>query len=185
MRTKGWTGRAFVVAVATLLVACGSESGEGSRDDAVSGGDGTVSGSDGTVSGGDGTAGVDVEGVEVVELAALAIGDCVSPPDDNNFLAGAAVQSCDEPHAMQFLGRYTLPDAAAYPGSRVLGKQAYFDCIPMFEAYVGISFWQSAYDLNTVIPSVFSWEQGDREVLCVLVSLGGEPLTRSLQGAAR
>jgi len=105
----------------------------------------------------------------------LAIGTCGAPAEEGGFVREFAVAPCDGPHATEIAGRYTLPDAE-YPGSSRLRRETQTACIPIFNQYVGRSYWFSDFELRTVSPSPSSWAAGDRVVVCLVVGENGAPL---------
>lgn len=67
------------------------------------------------------------------------------------------------------------------PGEDEMSIQAEDQCMPVFEAYVGMQYQQTEIWVTTVFPSQETWDIGDREVLCLLES----DETPSLQDANR
>jgi hypothetical protein len=58
-------------------------------------------------------------------------------------------------------------------------------CVAEFEAYVGLSYPESALEVFPITPTQGSWDNGDREIICALYNLDLSKLTGSMQGAAR
>ena len=58
-------------------------------------------------------------------------------------------------------------------------------CIPEFATFVGLAYEESALDYWPMYPTAGSWENGDREVLCIAWDPSGAKLTGTLAGAAR
>ena len=124
-------------------------------------------------SGGGSTGGVD--NGEEVSVRDIQAGQCIAPVDGEVFVGRVLLESCDGPHRYEVAGDYQL-SGAAYPGNVDLLRDSYRNCQPIFEEYVGIPFWDSEFDIRTITPSPASWEQGDREVTCLIVGVSGNPL---------
>lgn len=117
--------------------------------------------------------------------SSLVSGDCVAVEDDPSYVGQVTVSDCRKPHTSEVVGGYQWPAADAYPGSDEMARQAYFDCQARFEQYVGIDFWASIYDINSIVPSAASWDEGDREITCLVVDLDGKPLEGTVRATAR
>jgi hypothetical protein len=78
---------------------------------------------------------------------------------------------------------YTASDT--FPGSSAMNEAAQELCVAEFEAYVGLSYLESALEVFPITPTEGSWDSGDREVICALYNLDFSKLTGSMEGAAR
>ena len=58
-------------------------------------------------------------------------------------------------------------------------------CYNSFAAYVGISYENSMYRINSFNPTAGSWAQGDRTITCTITTDDGSRITGSLKGAAK
>jgi Septum formation len=130
--------------------------------------------------------------VELVSVESLEPGDCVTPSADQDALREVPVADCAEAHGVETFAVLDIDEASfpdvpggAYPGGAELRAFAYDACQAPFEAYVGVPFWDSVYDITTITPSPSSWATGDREIVCLIVDLDGNPLTGSARNAAR
>ena len=56
------------------------------------------------------------------------------------------------------------------------------NCIARFKPYVGADYMDSSLNVSYFYPSDASWEQGDREIICVLYDLSYNKLTASVKG---
>lgn len=121
---------------------------------------------------------------QVKTASTLAAGDCVGVEDDESYVGTVTVTDCRKAHLSEVIGSYAWPATPGYPGSDEMTRQAYFDCQAQFERYVGIGFWESQYDIQSIVPSAASWDEGDREVTCLVVDIEGRRLTRSVRGTA-
>ena len=96
---------------------------------------------------------------------------------------------CDQEHTQEAyaLVDYVSPDgegADEFPGEEALTAFADGACAEEFEGYVGVSYLDSSLFFTYLLPSARSWEEDDREVLC-LVTSAGRPLTASVKGTAQ
>jgi hypothetical protein len=111
----------------------------------------------------------------------LAAGDCYR--ETASSLQGIA---CDEPHDGEIFIVLDHPaaDAAPWPGHDTLLSWAEDRCEPEFTSYVGRTV-DSDDRLTYVVwtPYPQGWTQGDREILCAVVSESGERLTERAQGS--
>lgn len=92
---------------------------------------------------------------------------------------------CDEPHDREAyaVATYQSPegeDGDEYPGEEDLTRFADGACAGEFEGYVGVDFADSKYFFTYLLPSPRSWEDDDREVVCLVIGTG-EPLTTSVK----
>jgi len=94
---------------------------------------------------------------------------------------------CDEPHDREAYAvvAYEAPEgesADQFPGDEELTRYAQGACASEFETYVGIDYADSDYFFTYLLPSPRSWEDDDRDVLCLVIGTG-EPLTKSVKGS--
>ena len=123
--------------------------------------------------------------VEYQDPADLAVGDCYDAIEDEEsdlFLA-AAIRSCEEPHLHEVFAIVELenPIGAPFPNDRDLENASVDLCDPAFEEYVGTPIDDSRYDYLYYMPSDVTWENGDREVMCV-VDDRGDRIVGSVKG---
>ena len=57
-------------------------------------------------------------------------------------------------------------------------------CLTSFEGFVGMPYEESALEVTWLEPTPESWEQGDRELVCMITDPAGD-VTGSLEGANR
>jgi hypothetical protein len=155
------------------IAACGSDKKKDS--------DGPDGGSGGAGNGGEGGAGgQDLQPPGTfTSLDDVEVGACGAVPRDSDFVSQFEVVECDELHYMEVAGRYELADAE-YPGNAALILSSYEGCQPIFETYTGTPFWDSEYDIRTITPSPFTWSQGDRAVICLVSTVDGSVLSKSV-----
>ncbi|MFJ6651678.1 septum formation family protein [Microbacterium sp. NPDC091313] len=116
------------------------------------------------------------------EVLSLQVGECL---DDvaSGIVSSDNLVDCALPHTYEVFADVSVPDGA-YPGDDEIGAYAQQECDPAFAAYVGLSYEESTLDYSYVGPSSDTWDQGDRQIACLLTDPAGET-TGSLQGAAR
>ncbi len=66
-----------------------------------------------------------------------------------------------------------------------MGREVRNACYDSFATYVGISYDNSTYRINSFNPTSGSWAQGDRTITCTIKSGDGSRITGSLKGAAK
>ena len=121
---------------------------------------------------------------KAVGLDAVEVGACGAPATADLYVSAFTIADCKAPHAMELAGRYTLTEAT-YPGHTRLYLDAYRDCQPIFEKYVGMPYWDSRFDIRSITPSPSSWARGDRTVTCMVVGTGGAPLATPARDSRR
>ena len=93
---------------------------------------------------------------------------------------------CSLPHQAEMFHRFDLQGqpGAPYPGESATIAQADPVCKLTFAAYVGVPWESSRLDYAYFYPSVETWNQGDRSVVCFLVgSRMDEEFNRSMAGS--
>ncbi len=101
--------------------------------------------------------------VETVENVRL--GDCTLTEE----AFAATVVDCAEPHLMQVVGIFDIPDASL-PQRSVTVEYASGRCRQLYEKNTGIGGFTDEHRLRVLSPSAESWALGDRSVHCVVFS---------------
>ena len=109
---------------------------------------------------------------ETTPLEELAAGDCIIEPE------GLLVEEvdrvdCAEPHNYEVFAIYR-ESGGPYPGDEGLFTLAEVECGTYFESYVGVPFSESDVWYTYFTPTEEGWEQGNRDVTCMLYTLDGE-----------
>jgi hypothetical protein len=96
---------------------------------------------------------------------------------------------CVDPHDQEAyaVAEFQPPEGEggdAFPGGEVLKAFADGACAQEFAGYVGVDYLDSELFFTYLLPSPRSWEQEDREVLC-LVTGTGDKLEGSVKGTGR
>lgn len=111
----------------------------------------------------------------------LSVGDCFNDPDDFNQVSDVEIVDCDESHDTEVFATYEIP-GSTFPGVAALGDNAEDNCIARFKPYVGADYMDSSLNVSYFYPTDASWEQGDREIICVLYDRSYNKLTASVKG---
>lgn len=116
-------------------------------------------------------------------VQAMQVGDCLIDVDEEYVESMQAVP-CSEPHDLEVLATVTLSGGDAYPGESEVAQQAYDRCVEVFDAYVGTPFLESTIDVAPLYPIEEGWEDwDDREANCLLFTMDGSQLTRSVRNS--
>lgn len=97
--------------------------------------------------------------------------------------------SCDKPHDREAYAVVPYEpregeSSDQFPGDEQLTTFAQGACAAEFETYVGVDYADSEYFFTYLLPSPRSWEDDDRDVLCLVIGTG-EPLTESVKGSKK
>jgi len=111
-------------------------------------------------------------------------GDCVDLPDGTGPTSSFTPVACNEEHDGQIAAIFDLDLGEEWPGASEVLIGAETGCVARFEDFVGVSYEQSIFFLQSFTPTEDSWANfDDRSVLCVLIPADGEgPLVEDLQG---
>ena len=142
-----------LAAGALALAACG---GETVSDDTTRNDSGDV------VEGGD------------VGVFALNVGDCVLNSTETEVQALQAVPCADE-HDLEVFALFDMPEGD-FPGDAAVDSAADAGCLQRFDAYVGLAYADSVYAFTYLTPLESGWNEiDDREIVCMLARIDGEP----------
>ncbi|MGH8980265.1 MAG: septum formation family protein [Acidimicrobiales bacterium] len=118
-----------------------------------------------------------------VSVFTLAVGQCLVPPKKVQAdLTKIEVVPCTTGHTQEVYALAKDRAGSTYPTSAKLDSFANAACLDHFAGYVGIPYQQSSLFFTYLLPSVRSWADGDRTVVCVAETTG-RSLTKSIQGA--
>ena len=118
------------------------------------------------------------------DVFSMAVGDCVTGESSTTGeVTEVPVVPCDEPHASEVFHSYQIP-AETLPSTTEMEAIVQEQCLGNFETFVGMPYDTSALDVTWLEPTSGSWDQGDRELLCMVYDPAGD-VTGSLAGAAR
>jgi hypothetical protein len=117
------------------------------------------------------------------DVFTLKVGDCLSDQAGaTGEVSDVPVVPCDQPHDSEIYFSYLIPDAEAFPGT--FQEHVDAQCLPQFQTFVGVAYEASALDMTWLEPTAASWQEGDRELLCIVADPAGG-VTGSLAGVAR
>lgn len=111
-------------------------------------------------------------------LTDLVVGECYEPAGQSVVL----VVDCADAHSYEVFASLLL-EGDSYPADS-LAQTATDRCDTAFSAFVGLEYDSSELTLRYIAPSESTWEQGDREVLCIIADPEGRT-SGSLAGALR
>lgn len=113
----------------------------------------------------------------------MRVGDCF----DNSSSSGDEVSElpgipCSQPHDYE---TYAVFDVSIdrYPSEESMSELAHESCLQRFGPFVGIDFDSSVLEITTLHPSIESWQQDDREIVCALYDMSKEKLVGSTKGS--
>lgn len=111
----------------------------------------------------------------------LEVGDCFNVDDEAESIEEVEGVDCEDEHLYEVFALVDHP-GDEFPGDADLEEFAFEECEERFEDYVGTAYDDSIYYITYLTPSEGSWEEGDREVVCILeYGPEGEPV----EGSAR
>jgi hypothetical protein len=115
----------------------------------------------------------------------MGVGDCfdVAEPDVET-IGDVTQRECTEPHQYEMYYVGDLPDGE-YPSQADINVWLEANCLPAFDAYVGIDYQSSALFALHLTPTEDGWNDGDHSVQCALHDPNDPELTESLRNAAR
>jgi len=114
-----------------------------------------------------------------ISFTSLQVGDCfelTNPSDPTT--AGVRAVPCADEHVYEVFFVGNMPDGE-FPGDTAMLTFANDNCLPAFEAYVGVQFEQSIWYASPVGPNENTWAEGDRRVTCQLHNQTETPVTGS------
>lgn len=111
----------------------------------------------------------------------VKVGQCVQLPTEES-VTDLKTTDCSALHDAEifYLSQVTEDERPSDAELEDIGGDA---CLAAFEGYVGIPYEESALDYTMFYPSPGSWEQGDREIICFIIS--GEGTDVQLSGSMK
>jgi uncharacterized RDD family membrane protein YckC len=109
-----------------------------------------------------------IEQPVALPYGSLRVGDCFEllDPDSPSITIVQAVPCADE-HVYEVFFVGDMPDGE-FPGDDAVAAFADQNCLPAFEAYVGVAFEESTWFASPVGPAEEDWAAGTRRVTCQL-----------------
>lgn len=120
-----------------------------------------------------------------VDVFTLKVGDCFST-EETDEVSDVGGIPCSEPHDSEVFAliNYDADSSAEWPGQEAIDAFSDEGCTAEFEGFIGLPYAESKYYISYLQPTEGSWENGDREVVCLVVGEDGEKITGSLKGVA-
>lgn len=128
-------------------------------------------------------------GSELVGIVDLDSGNCFDPVTDPGSADRAVWKlNCGDPHVYEVFGviDYDAKGSGGgmpYPGVPVVQDWSEQMCYAQFEPFVGVRWTISELDIKSWWPSNESWDQGDRQVVCTVMSTNGTLLEGTQRGS--
>jgi hypothetical protein len=119
-----------------------------------------------------------------VGVFVLEVGDCIQLPDGATEVQSLEGVPCDQPHDAQLFAQYDMSEAT-YPSEMELQTSATQGCDFNWLSVFGVE--RAAMpdkDMSFFYPLAEGWDQGDRKVQCLVVSMDGLPFTGDLMPGA-
>jgi hypothetical protein len=111
----------------------------------------------------------------------LDVGECFGGLGTDRDLR-IRLRACDGPHQAEVYGAFDVTNRR-FPGAEVLRRQVATRCAQVFATYTGAAVGPDTQVAFTeVVPTLASFEAGDRRALCVALGLDGAPLRGSIAG---
>jgi hypothetical protein len=117
------------------------------------------------------------------DVFSLVVGDCLVEDTAGTEVEEVPVVPCEEPHTSEIFYSHMI-EADALPDETEMETIVEDACIGNFQSFVGIDYFDSELDITWLEPTQGSWDQGDRELLCMVYDPAGDT-TGSLAGANR
>ena len=113
----------------------------------------------------------------------LSVGTCFDDGDATQTeVSDVPIVDCADSHDNEVYYLFDLPDGS-FPGEDVVDNAAFDGCLAAFEQYVGRDYQSSDLGLTYLTPTRGSWDQDDREVVCVLYDFELGRLDGSMKGS--
>jgi hypothetical protein len=114
----------------------------------------------------------------------LEVGDCFDDPESFESVSSVDTVDCSEPHDNEVYHVESYTESSTYPGKTIIEEAAFTACLEAFEAFIGIPYSDSRFDIAALWPSSESWEEADdREIVCAVYDIDGIRLTGSVAGS--
>jgi hypothetical protein len=120
---------------------------------------------------------------ETQDVFALGVGDCVTDSSLEGEVSEVSTIDCSQSHSSEVYHSYLMTDASL-PDQTGIETVVQDQCLPAFQAFVGLAYQDSVLEVSYLAPTQDSWDAGDRELLCLIYDPSGD-VTGSLAGANR
>lgn len=121
----------------------------------------------------------------VSNVFAMKVGDCLDDGDDaegDGTVTRVPIVKCSVSHDSEVIASIELKGAnSAFPGDDAVKDSADRKCNAPYETFTGATLKTTLLDYTYYFPSAASWQQGDRQILCVVYNPDGR-VTGTLKG---
>ena len=123
-----------------------------------------------------------IVGSGTVDAFNVQVGDCFNDLSsyDEEVISVPGVP-CSEPHDNEAFAVFDV-SIENYLDDDAMYDLAYSSCMERFESFVGNDYESSSLEITTMYPSVQSWQQDDREVVCAVFDMNSTQLVGSAAG---
>jgi hypothetical protein len=102
-----------------------------------------------------------------------------APKED--LVASFEAVPCETPHDAEAFASFDLPDDGDFD-MKTTSLRAEDGCIERWDDAIGTDYAKDPdLDVYVLTPSGLSWKDGDREIVCFVMRLDGNPTTGSLR----
>ena len=117
-----------------------------------------------------------------VDAFNVRVGDCFNDSSAfNDEVTSVPGVPCAEPHDNETFAVFNL-NLTSYPDEDTMGDLAYESCLERFQPFVGKDYESSTLEITTMYPTIESWGQDDREVVCAVYDMDANKLVGSAEG---
>ncbi|WP_282859770.1 septum formation family protein [Pseudoclavibacter helvolus] len=112
----------------------------------------------------------------------LIVGDCFdleSGADDAELFP-----SCDTLHTYEAYHSEDMTGGDTFPGDSAVDTALEDICSAAFTGFIGAEPFLTSWNYTGIVPSAESWAGGDREVLCIVTPVDGQPTAGTAEGSA-
>ncbi|PPF47070.1 hypothetical protein C5B85_02005 [Pseudoclavibacter sp. AY1F1] len=112
----------------------------------------------------------------------LIVGDCFdleSGADDAELFP-----NCDTLHTYEAYHSEDMTGGDTFPGDSAIDTALEDICSAAFTGFIGAEPLLTSWNYTGIVPSAESWAGGDREVLCIVTPVDGQPTAGSAEGSA-
>jgi hypothetical protein len=127
---------------------------------------------------------ISMAGCSTESVLELEPGTCFNVSYDATEISRVPTVSCAEEHDAEVFHLFEITENMTYDDEAVF-TLAFEQCVEAFEGYVGVDFYDEQVfhlDIYTMYPVANGWKDGDRGVVCSVVSI--DP-TNKLTGTQR
>ena len=123
-----------------------------------------------------------IVGEGTIDAFSMRVGDCF----DDSSVVGDEVTNlpgvpCSQPHDYETYAVFDV-SMSSYTSDESMSALAYESCLEHFDSFVGTNYDSSVLEITTLYPTLESWQQDDREIVCALYDMSNEKLVGSTKG---